>query len=180
MEATKTENTTETTETTTTSPSSNDTSESTLQQYQEIMRQKILSQHTQVEDKSHIFWDTQPVPKLNDKFDENGPIDEIKTPADVRQEPYGMPKGFEWVSLDVNDPVQLTEIYTLLTENYVEDDDNMFRFDYSREFLQWALQPPGYLQEWHVGVRTSNNGKLVGFITAIPADISVQIKFNKW
>lgn len=47
------------------------------------------------------------------------------------------------------------------------------RFDYSKEFLQWALQPPGYLDEWHLGVRTTNNNKLVGFITAIPADISI-------
>jgi glycylpeptide N-tetradecanoyltransferase len=37
----------------------------------------------------------------------------------------------------------------------------------------WALTPPGYLQDWHLGVRTLNNNKLVGFITAIPADISV-------
>ena len=41
----------------------------------------------------------------------------------------------------------------LLNENYVEDDDNMFRFDYSPEFLRWALQPPGSLRDWHVGVR---------------------------
>ena len=33
--------------------------------------------------------------------------------------------------------LQLTELYTLLNENYVEDDDNMFRFDYSPEFLRW-------------------------------------------
>lgn len=33
--------------------------------------------------------------------------------------------------------LQLKELYTLLNENYVEDDDNMFRFDYSPEFLQW-------------------------------------------
>lgn len=33
--------------------------------------------------------------------------------------------------------LQLTELYTLLNENYVEDDDNMFRFDYSPEFLCW-------------------------------------------
>lgn len=32
---------------------------------------------------------------------------------------------------------QLKEIYTLLNENYVEDDDNMFRFDYSPDFLHW-------------------------------------------
>lgn len=32
---------------------------------------------------------------------------------------------------------QLKELYTLLNENYVEDDDNMFRFDYSPSFLKW-------------------------------------------
>lgn len=34
------------------------------------------------------------------------------------------------------------QVYQLLTHNYVEDDDAMFRFDYSKEFLKWALQPP--------------------------------------
>ena len=34
-------------------------------------------------------------------------------------------------------PLQLQELYTLLNENYVEDDDNMFRFDYSPDFLKW-------------------------------------------
>jgi len=33
--------------------------------------------------------------------------------------------------------LKLKELYTLLNENYVEDDDNMFRFDYSPEFLLW-------------------------------------------
>ena len=47
----------------------------------------------------------------------------------------------------------MKELYVLLNENYVEDDDNMFRFDYSPEFLRWALQPPGSLRDWHVGVR---------------------------
>ena len=33
---------------------------------------------------------------------------------------------------------QMMDIYTLLYENYVEDDDNMFRFDYSIPFLRWC------------------------------------------
>jgi glycylpeptide N-tetradecanoyltransferase len=45
------------------------------------------------------------------------------------------------------------EVYELLTNNYVEDDDAMFRFQYSQEFLKWALRPPGYHEDWHVGVR---------------------------
>ena len=39
--------------------------------------------------------------------------------------------------------LQMLDIYTLLYENYVEDDDNMFRFDYSIPFLRWrALSQP--------------------------------------
>ena len=64
----------------------------------------------------------------------------------------------------------------LLNENYVEDDDNMFRFDYSPEFLRWALLPPGFLQEWHVGVRAKKSKKMVGFISAVPATISIYKK----
>ena len=31
----------------------------------------------------------------------------------------------------------------LLTNNYVEDDDNMFRFDYSKDFLCWYVRCRG-------------------------------------
>ncbi|XP_030301483.1 glycylpeptide N-tetradecanoyltransferase 2 isoform X4 [Calypte anna] len=73
----------------------------------------------------------------------------------------------------------LKELYTLLNENYVEDDDNMFRFDYSPEFLLWALRPPGWLPQWHCGVRVSSNKKLVGFISAIPANIRIYDSVKK-
>ena len=60
-------------------------------------------------------------------------------------------------------------MYTLLHENYVEDGDNMFRFDYSPAFLRWALSPPGFKPEWHVGVRVTQTQKLVAFISCTPA-----------
>jgi glycylpeptide N-tetradecanoyltransferase len=64
---------------------------------------------------------------------------------------------------------QADEVYHLLNENYVEDDDNLFRFDYSKPFLQWALTPPGYSEQFHLGVRGSKTGKLLGFISGVPA-----------
>lgn len=64
-------------------------------------------------------------------------------------------------------------MYKLLTENYVEDEDNMFRFDYSPDFLRWALMPPGYFKDWIVGVRVIKNKKLVGFITGVPVLLKV-------
>jgi glycylpeptide N-tetradecanoyltransferase len=66
------------------------------------------------------------------------------------------------------------EVYTLLTQNYVEDDDAMFRFDYSKPFLAWALRSPGFHADWHVGVRAKPTGKLVAFITGIPAHVRVR------
>ena len=49
----------------------------------------------------------------------------------------------------------------------------MCRFNYSPEFLAWALQPPGYRSDWHVGVRVKGSGKLVAFISGIPSTLLV-------
>uniref|UniRef100_A0A1A7Z881 Glycylpeptide N-tetradecanoyltransferase n=1 Tax=Nothobranchius furzeri TaxID=105023 RepID=A0A1A7Z881_NOTFU len=117
------------------------------------------------------FWDTQPVPKLNEVVTTHGPIEADK--ENIRQEPYSLPQGFMWDTLDLGNADVLKELYTLLNENYVEDDYNMFRFDYSPGFLRWALRPPGWLPQWHCGVRVSSNRKLVGFISAVPADIRI-------
>jgi len=133
--------------------------------------------------KAGKFWETQPVPQNYDQnktTSEDRAIDAVKDKdKDIRQEPYDLPAGFEWFSCDVDDPAQLEAIYVLLRDHYVEDDDNMFRFDYSKEFLKWALKPPGYLRDWHLGVRVKASGALVGFITAIPALISVKHNSHK-
>ncbi|KAK6473037.1 glycylpeptide N-tetradecanoyltransferase 1 [Huso huso] len=121
--------------------------------------------------RSYQFWDTQPVPKLGEVVVSHGPIEPDKD--SIRTEPYTLPQGFVWDALDLGNAAVLKELYTLLNENYVEDDDNMFRFDYSPEFLLWALRPPGWLPQWHCGVRVQSNSKLVGFISAIPADIRI-------
>ncbi|XP_073857210.1 glycylpeptide N-tetradecanoyltransferase 2 isoform X17 [Macaca fascicularis] len=121
------------------------------------------------------FWDTQPVPKLDEVITSHGAIEPDKD--NVRQEPYSLPQGFMWDTLDLSNAEVLKELYTLLNENYVEDDDNMFRFDYSPEFLLWALRPPGWLLQWHCGVRVSSNKKLVGFISAIPANIRIYDRY---
>lgn len=70
------------------------------------------------------FWTTQPVPQLgksnrfsemaclnNDLGDqppaEDGYIEPTKKIEEVRQEPYPLPKDFEWSTLDLNDPKQV-------------------------------------------------------------------------
>lgn len=93
---------------------------------------------------------------------------------EVRSEPYSLPKDFEWSTVDIRDSQQNKEVYDLLSQHYVEDDDASFRFQYSSEFLQWALMPPGYHKEWHIGVRVSSNKKLVAFISGVPLTLRVR------
>ena len=87
---------------------------------------------------THDFWDSEPVPKVTDEpkeddFDKS--IDVDKKVDEIRADPLDIPPGFTWCNVNIEDDVECGEVYDLLTQNYVEDDDNMFRFDYSVKFL---------------------------------------------
>lgn len=49
------------------------------------------------------FWETQPVPKLDEVPDRNEPIEKQKSVEDIRPDPYSLPQGFAWDTLDVDD-----------------------------------------------------------------------------
>jgi glycylpeptide N-tetradecanoyltransferase len=145
----------------------------------EFMKQKAVLEASggAAEDgpKEHKFWDTQPMPHATSGKDiPEGAIQPDKPKEEIRDTPYNMPAGFEWSDVDVTIPEQKDEVYELLAANYVEDDDCQFRFDYSRDFLEWALTPPGTRKEFLLGVRSSSKGKLVAFISAIPAKVQVR------
>ena len=118
-----------------------------------------------------ILWFPQPMPHGERSETPQGPIQPNKPFKEVRQDPYKMPSGFEWSSVDVNDADQRQELYLLLSDNYVEDHDALFRFDYSADFLLWALTPPGFHQDLLFGVRSTKTRKLVAFISGIPAHL---------
>jgi glycylpeptide N-tetradecanoyltransferase len=125
---------------------------------EEAMKQIQTSLGSQFESKvgiKHNFWDSQPVLKLEEQVNanENGPIEPNKPIEQIRHEPYSLGEKYQWVDINIDEEDKIQEIYTLLRENYVEDDDNMFRFEYSIPFLQWALKPPGFRRDWHMGVR---------------------------
>lgn len=67
-------------------------------------------------------------------------------------------------------------MYDLLSLNYVEDTDASMRFNYTAEFLNWALKPPGWVPQWHIGVRVRTTKKLVAFISGIPVNLRIKAK----
>lgn len=131
---------------------------------------------TQDAPKEHKFWRTQPVVRDDnveaDALD--GSIEGNKSVEQVRGDPYPLPSDFQWCQVDIEEPTQRRELYELLNSNYVEDIESLFRFDYPEHFLEWALKAPGWVPEWNVGVRVTETGKLVAFISAIPAVMQVR------
>jgi len=45
--------------------------------------------------------------------------------------------------------------------------------DYTIPFLKWALTSEGHDKHWQVGVKVIKTGKLMGFIGAIPIQLSI-------
>mmetsp|Transcript_37829 Transcript_37829/g.95078 ORF Transcript_37829/g.95078 Transcript_37829/m.95078 type:complete len:467 (+) Transcript_37829:53-1453(+) len=143
-----------------------------------MMKNELGDQYDKQLKAAHGFWDHQPVLPLDAQveLEDNCPIDRIKTVDEISKDPLPLPAAYEWCEIDIEDENALQEVYELLRDNYVEDDDNLFRFDYSKEFLKWAMQPPGYKSSWHICVRAKDSQRLFGFITAIPALIRVYEK----
>lgn len=135
-----------------------------------------LTQQQRKRFEEYKFWKTQPVTKFDENIDAEGPIDSRTSVTDIPENPLPLLGDFEWITLDINDSQQLENVFVLLNENYVEDQDATFRFNYSREFFNWALKPPGWKKEWHVGVRVKSSGRLVAFISAIPVTLEIRAK----
>jgi len=53
--------------------------------------------------KKFAFWSTQPVTKLDEQVTTNECIEPNKEVSEIRAEPYTLPGGFKWVTLDLTD-----------------------------------------------------------------------------
>ncbi|QPG74839.1 hypothetical protein FOA43_002175 [Brettanomyces nanus] len=124
--------------------------------------------------KDYKFWKTQPVTKFDESVLQEGPIDSSKKTSDIPKEPFPMLPQFEWVTLDIDKDEEMTQLYELLYDHYVEDHDSTFRFAYNKDFFNWALKPPGWNKEWHLGVRVKATKRLVAFISGVPANLKVR------
>lgn len=141
---------------------------------QEIMTGLAASGKNAKDMGAYKFWSTQPVPNFGEeqKF-EDGPI-KVQTLESVSKEPPPLVAGFEWCDMDISNPTENEEVRELLQGHYVEDDEALFRFNYSYSILKWAMMPPNWKKQWHVGVRASTSKKLVAFISAVPLEIRVR------
>ena len=137
----------------------------------------------QMKKTDHPFWDTQPVAVKTtkyDKCDDSNPFWRKKLnlvmnpneqtgrivscePEELLQESLKLPLGFEWIEVEID------ALCAFLFDFYVTDPDANFRMSYSRETIDWVINPPGSRKDWQIGVIESNSKTLVATIIAIPS-----------
>ncbi|EPS60050.1 hypothetical protein M569_14753, partial [Genlisea aurea] len=124
----------------------------------------------------HAFWETQPVVQFQDLGNaalSEGPIEPQIPVSELRQEPYDLPPPFEWTTCDIDAGEEdWTDLHGLLTDHFMESENS--RYDFSKEYLLWALHPPGFHRSWLLGVRAKASKKLVAFIAAVPVRIRIR------
>jgi len=64
--------------------------------------------------------------------------------------------------------------FFFLENNYIEDEDSLFRFNYVHEFLKLAIQAPRWSPVFNLGLRIHGNRSLIGFITSISRKLIFQ------
>jgi len=136
--------------------------------------------HKKNEIKEHYeFWETQPVAQFNKEAPvEFGEIWKDHKVEDLQKTPFELPEeGLEWKDVDMTKQNEIDKLYEFLKTNYVEDEDHMFRFDYSKDFLKWHLTSPNYFPEWLISIvqldTKKNKKKMVGFIAGIPIKVCI-------
>ena len=128
---------------------------------------------------SYPFWETQPVLQFNKESEITfGEIWKDHKVEDQPKEPFALPEpGLEWKDVDMTQQNEIDKLYEFLKTNYVEDEDHMFRFDYSKDFLKWHLTSPNYFPEWLISIvqldTKKNKKKMVGFIAGIPVKVCI-------
>jgi len=86
------------------------------------------------------FWNAQTIaePPKEDTQIEEGPL-KIQRIEDISAAPTELPTGIEWCTLDPTNDEEMNDLWELLNGQYVEDDDAMFRFNYSKSILRWYV-----------------------------------------
>ena len=144
----------------------------------ELENQKPAHKKSEIKD-HYEFWESQPVPQFNkDSPVEFGEIWKDHKVEDLPKKPFDLPgEDLEWKDVDMNQQNEIDKLYEFLKTNYVEDEDHMFRFDYSKDFLKWHLTSPNYFPEWLISIvqldKKKNKKKMVGFIAGIPIKINI-------
>ena len=99
-----------------------------------------------------ILWRGQEVGEV-------GPIEPL--PEHVRQEPYSLPQGFHWVSLQSSDVEEVLKFINRCDDYKVD-----------KCVINFIIKYPNTKDEWQFGIKTTT-GELIGLVLAYPICVNI-------
>ena len=108
-----------------------------------------------------ILWRGQEVGEV-------GPIEPL--PEHVRQEPYSLPQGFQWVTVS---SCNVEEVAKFVSKCNADIFGITYDHKYDKNVINYCLTYPNARSDWQFGIQATG-GKLVGIILAIPQNICIK------
>lgn len=123
------------------------------------------------------FWKNKPVLRFDKKSYESDYIENLsdrKTYESVNS--LKLPTGTKWINVDMNDNIMMRLVVDFLDKHYTTDKTNSFKFEYTIDFIKWALGESGSL----VAIISENNDVLYGTIGASIQTMTVFYRTEKF
>lgn len=98
------------------------------------------------------YWWNKPVMNFNNISYSNKRIEDISERSVYTSDiPVKIPSVFKWTEIDIKDNAKMTEVSIFLRMHYISDPSNIFTFNYTPEFIRWALGDKGFILGLYVG-----------------------------
>ena len=94
--------------------------------------------------------------------------------SDIQQEPILFPFEISWRDICLSKVFSIHELFKFLQENYIEDNNSIYRFNYSHEFLNFNLKIPYWHPFFSIALTFSRGSKLIGSIMCVPKTIAFE------
>ena len=111
---------------------------------------------------TNTFWNTQPMPNINEFVTTCGRIEPNKQLIELQQLQYNIHNDFIWSTIDFTNQLQLEELTNFLNQYYLNNVSNKFKSYYTPEFIKWVFNNDNI----SIAIRNKKNNILVGFIGA--------------
>ena len=126
---------------------------------------------------NHKFWATQNHPISINSTDESWfMVNEEEIPAFIdRKKSLPLNDAYKWCVIDINDPLELSELTSFLSDHYLEAEE-FFRYDMTNEHIKWILQKPGYRKDWLLSIKDHETNSIIAFISGSPINLNLHGK----
>ncbi len=142
-----------------------------IHQTQENSQSSYPKRAKEAKNHDYTYWKTKPVTQLDEQSFVSQNIEHNLENRKVyaSNDEIKLPESMKWIKVDTNNIEVMNNISKFLRTYYSTDDSEKFTFNYTTEFLQWAIGSDNIC----LAIVSKKNNAICGFISASFKTITV-------